>query len=59
LKVDYVIIPILTKYFVAGALDLKFGPQIVHQVSAKAESGLYLLMLKISQNPTSLNLGAT
>ena len=39
LKLDYITIPVMAKYYVADAFSLELGPQIGFLVSAKAKSG--------------------
>ncbi|MDI6034619.1 porin family protein [Flavobacterium sp. LB2P84] len=39
LKLDYITIPVMAKYYVADAFSLEVGPQIGFLVSAKAKSG--------------------
>jgi hypothetical protein len=39
LKLDYIIIPVMAKYYVADAFSLEVGPQVGFLVSAKAKSG--------------------
>ena len=38
-KLDYINIPVMAKYYVANTFSLEFGPQIGFLVSAKAKSG--------------------
>lgn len=39
LKLDYIAIPVMAKYYVADSFSLELGPQIGFLVSAKAKSG--------------------
>lgn len=39
LKLDYILIPVMAKYYVADSFSLELGPQIGFLVSAEAKSG--------------------
>ncbi len=60
LKLDYITIPVMAKYYVADAFSLELGPQIGFLVSAKAKSGGESEDVKdeLKSTDVSLNFGA-
>jgi hypothetical protein len=60
LKVDYIIIPVLVKYYVADAFSLEFGPQIGFLVSAEAKAAGESMDIKdeVKSTDISLDFGA-
>lgn len=57
LKLDYINIPVMAKYYVAEAFSLEFGPQIGFLVSAKAKSGGVSEDVKDQFKSTDVSLG--
>ncbi|MFE3868985.1 porin family protein [Flavobacterium sp. LS2P90] len=57
LKLDYINIPIMAKYYVANTFSLEFGPQIGFLVSAKAKSGGVSEDIKDQVKSTDVSLG--
>ncbi|MBF2708346.1 porin family protein [Flavobacterium soyangense] len=59
-KLDYINIPVMAKYYIAKDFSLEFGPQIGFLLSAKAKSGGVSENLKDSTKSTDfgLNFGA-
>ena len=57
LKLDYINIPVMAKYYVADAFSLEFGPQIGFLVSAKAKSGGVSEDIKDEVKSTDVSLG--
>ena len=60
LKLDYINIPVMAKFYVAKEFSLEFGPQIGFLTSAKAKSGGASVDVKESMKSTDfgLDLGA-
>lgn len=60
LKLDYITIPVMAKYYVADAFSIELGPQIGFLVSAKAKSGGESEDVKdeLKSTDVSLNFGA-
>jgi hypothetical protein len=56
LKVDYIIIPVMGRYYVAEAFSLELGPQIGFLVSAKAKSGGESIDVKSDLKSTDISL---
>ena len=56
LKMDYVTIPIMAKYYVAPAFSIELGPQIGFLTSAKATSGGESIDVKDSMKTTDFGL---
>ena len=57
LKLDYINIPVMAKYYVANTFSLEFGPQIGFLVSAKAKSGGVTEDIKNRVKSTDVSLG--
>ncbi|SEG41025.1 porin family protein [Flavobacterium urumqiense] len=57
LKLDYINIPVMAKYYVANTFSLEFGPQIGFLVSAKAKSGGVSEDIKDEIQSTDVSLG--
>jgi hypothetical protein len=57
IKLDYINIPLMAKYYVANSFSLEFGPQIGFLVSAKAESGGVSEDIKDDVKSTDVSLG--
>lgn len=59
LKLDYITIPVMAKYYVADAFSLELGPQIGFLVSAKTKSGGVSEDVKdeLKSTDVSLNFG--
>jgi hypothetical protein len=57
LKLDYINIPVMAKYYVADAFSLELGPQIGFLVSAKAKSGGVSEDIKDQVKSTDVSLG--
>ncbi len=60
LKLDYITIPVMAKYYVAKDFSLEFGPQVGFLISAKAKSSGVSIDVKDMMQTTDfgLNLGA-
>jgi len=56
LKLDYIIVPVLGKYYVAEGFSLEFGPQIGFLVSADAKSGGESMSIKDEVKSTDISL---
>ncbi|MBG6110713.1 opacity protein-like surface antigen [Flavobacterium sp. CG_23.5] len=57
LKLDYIVIPVMAKYYVADTFSLEFGPQIGFLVSAEAKSGGVSEDVKNDFESTDVGLG--
>ncbi len=57
LKVDYINIPVMAKYYVAKDFSLEFGPQIGFVASAKIKSGGESVSIKDDVKSIDLSLG--
>lgn len=57
LKLDYINIPIMAKYYVADSFSLEFGPQIGFITSAEAKSGGASEDVKDQVKSTDVSLG--
>ena len=57
LKLDYINIPVMAKYYVADAFSLELGPQIGFLVSAKAKSGGDSVDVKDDTKSIDVSLG--
>jgi hypothetical protein len=57
LKLDYINIPVMAKYYVADTFSLELGPQIGFLVSAKAKSGGVSEDIKDQVKSTDVSLG--
>jgi opacity protein-like surface antigen len=57
LKVDYISIPVMAKYYVAKDFSLELGPQIGFVASAKIKSGGESLSIKDDVKAIDLSLG--
>jgi hypothetical protein len=57
LKLDYINIPVMAKYYVADTFSLELGPQIGFLVSAKAKSGGVSEDVKDQVKSTDVSLG--
>ncbi|MFV5702690.1 porin family protein [Flavobacterium sp. XS2P12] len=57
LKVDYINVPVMAKYYLADAFSLELGPQIGFLVSSKVESGGLSEDVKDETKPIDVSLG--
>lgn len=56
-KLDYIVFPIMAKYYVADAFSLEFGPQIGFLVSSELKSGGVTVDFKDYTKSTDVSLG--
>jgi hypothetical protein len=57
LKLDYINVPVMAKYYIADAFSLEFGPQIGFLVSSKAKSGGESIDVKDDTKSIDVSLG--
>ncbi|MFV5692305.1 porin family protein [Flavobacterium sp. LT1R49] len=57
LKLDYINVPVMAKYYIADAFSLELGPQIGFLVSSKAKSGGESIDVKDDTKSIDVSLG--